>query len=199
MVSRRLVLQSGAAAAALFASGVRTAWAANAPGVTDTEIKIGQTMPYSGPASAYGVNGRTEVAYCRMTNEKGGINGRKINLISLDDSLSPSKTVEQTRRLVEQEQVAFIFGNPGTASNAAIRSYLNDNKVPQLFVACLAIRNIIRGRSVYIRTTGAKRATTPSTSSAPTPTRRLLCSIKKSRSTIIRSGSETVSAPITLR
>jgi branched-chain amino acid transport system substrate-binding protein len=135
MVSRRLFLQSSVAAATYLASGLAIARAASAPGVTDTEIKFGQTMPYSGPASAYGVNGRTEVAYCKMTNEMGGVNGRKLNLISLDDSLSPSKTVEQTRRLVEQEQVAFVFGSPGTASNAAVRSYLNDNKVPQLFVA----------------------------------------------------------------
>jgi branched-chain amino acid transport system substrate-binding protein len=135
MLSRRLFLQSSAAAASSFASGLAIARDANAPGVTDTEIKFGQSMPYSGPASAYGVIGRTEVAYCKMTNEMGGVNGRKLNLISLDDSLSPSKTVEQTRRLIEQEQVAFVFGSPGTASNAAVRSYLNDNKVPQLFVA----------------------------------------------------------------
>jgi branched-chain amino acid transport system substrate-binding protein len=79
-------------------------------------------MPYSGPASTYGVNGRTEVAYCKMTNEMGGVNGRKLNLISLDDGLSPPKTAEQIRRLIELEQVAFIFGTLGTASNAAIGS-----------------------------------------------------------------------------
>ena len=92
-------------------------------------------MPYSGPVSAYGAIGRAEVAYFRMINEQGGINGRKINLISLDDGYSPPKTVEQTRRLVEQEQVAFIFNSLGTPTNIAIRQYLNDNKVPQLFVA----------------------------------------------------------------
>ena len=92
-------------------------------------------MPYSGPASAYGVIGRTEAAYFKMINETGGVNGRKINLISLDDGYSPPKTVEQIRRLVEQEQVAFIFESLGTPTNAAIRPYLNDNKVPQLFVA----------------------------------------------------------------
>jgi branched-chain amino acid transport system substrate-binding protein len=135
MVSRRLFLQSSAATAAYLASGVWAARAANAPGVTDTEIKIGQTMPYSGPASAQSVIGRTETAYFKMINEMGGVNGRKLNLISLDDGYSPPKTVEQTRRLVEQEQVAFIFGNVGTPTNAAIRSYLNDNKVPQLFIA----------------------------------------------------------------
>ena len=98
------------------ALGVWPVWAANAPGVTDTEIKMGQTMPYSGPGSPYGANGRTEAAYFKMINEQGGVNGRKLNLISLDDSYSPPKTVEQTRRLVEQEQVAFIFGSLGTAS-----------------------------------------------------------------------------------
>ncbi|MBV8568919.1 MAG: ABC transporter substrate-binding protein, partial [Methylobacteriaceae bacterium] len=93
--------------------------AANAPGVTDTEIKIGQTMPYSGPASAYGAIGRAEIAYFRMINETGGVNGRKINLVSLDDGYSPPRTVEQIRRLVEEEQVAFIFNSLGTPSNSA--------------------------------------------------------------------------------
>jgi branched-chain amino acid transport system substrate-binding protein len=134
MITRRSFLQSSAAAAALAASA-GSARADNAPGVTDTEIKIGQTMPYSGPASAYSVIGRAETAYFKMINEQGGVNGRKINLISLDDAYSPPKTVEQTRRLVEQEQVAFIFNSLGTPCNAAIRQYLNDNKVPQLFVA----------------------------------------------------------------
>ncbi|HEV3043686.1 MAG TPA: ABC transporter substrate-binding protein, partial [Roseiarcus sp.] len=134
MITRRTFLQSSAAAAA-FAASASSARADNAPGVTDTEIKIGQTMPYSGPASAYGVIGRTEAAYFKMINEKGGVNGRKINFISLDDAYSPPKTVEQIRRLVEQEQVAFIFNSLGTPPNAAIRQYLNDNKVPQLFVA----------------------------------------------------------------
>ena len=135
MVSRRRFLCSSVASAAYLALGSTPIRAAlNAPGVTDSEIKIGQTMPYSGPASAYGMNGRTHSAYFKMINEQGGINGRKINLISLDDGLQPAKTVEQTRRLVEQEQVAFIFGSLGTISNAAVRSYLNDNKVPQLFI-----------------------------------------------------------------
>ena len=134
MINRRTFLQSSAAAAA-FAARVSSARADNAPGVTDAEIKIGQTMPYSGPASAYGVIGRTEAAYFKMINEQGGINGRKINLISLNDGYSPPKTVEQVRRLVEQEQVAFLFNTLGTAPNAAIRQYLNDNKVPQLFVS----------------------------------------------------------------
>jgi branched-chain amino acid transport system substrate-binding protein len=95
-------------------------------------------QPYSGPASNYGVIGRTEAAYFKMINEQGGVKGRKVNLISLDDGYSPPKTVEQTRRLVEQEQVAFIFGSLGTPTNAAIHQYLNDNKVPQLFIASSA-------------------------------------------------------------
>jgi branched-chain amino acid transport system substrate-binding protein len=134
MITRRSFLQSSAAAAALAASA-SSARADNAPGVTDTEIKIGQTMPYSGPASAYGVIGKTATAYFKMINEQGGINGRKINLVSLDDAYSPPKTVEQVRRLVEDEKVAFLFNTLGTPPNLAIRQYLNDNKVPQLFVA----------------------------------------------------------------
>jgi branched-chain amino acid transport system substrate-binding protein len=134
MFTRRSFLRSSAAVAALAASA-SSARADNAPGVTDTEIKIGQTMPYSGPASAYGVIGRTEAAYFSMINEQGGISGRKINLISLDDSYSPPKTVEQVRRLVEDEKVAFCFQTLGTPPNLAIRQYLNDNRIPQLFVA----------------------------------------------------------------
>ena len=134
MITRRTFLQSSAAVAA-FAASAGSARAENAPGVTDTEIKIGQTMPYSGPASAYGVIGRTEAAYFKMINEQGGIGGRKINFISLDDSYSPPKTVEQVRRLVEDEKVAFLFQTLGTPPNLAIRKYLNDNEVPQLFVS----------------------------------------------------------------
>ena len=103
------------------------------PGASDTEIKIGNTMPYSGPASAYGAIGKSETAYFNMLNEHGGINGRKINFISRDDGYSPPKTVEQVRQLVEQDQVLFLFNTLGTPPNTAIRGYLNDNKVPQLF------------------------------------------------------------------
>ncbi|HWG79937.1 MAG TPA: ABC transporter substrate-binding protein [Stellaceae bacterium] len=106
-----------------------------APGVTDTEIKIGQTMPYSGPASSYGTIGRAEAAYFAMINEKGGVNGRKINLISLDDGYSPPRTVEQVRKLVEQDGVAFTFNTLGTPTNTAIHKYMNQHKVPHLFVA----------------------------------------------------------------
>ena len=133
MLTRRSFLQSSAAAALAASAG--SARAANAPGVTDTEIKIGQTMPYSGPASAYGVIGRAEVAYFKMINERGGVNGRKIDLISLDDGYSPPRTVEQVRRLVEEEQVGFLFNTLGTPPNLAIRPYCNEHKIPQLFVA----------------------------------------------------------------
>ncbi len=105
----------------------------NAPGVTDTEIKIGQTMPYSGPASAWGTIGRAELAYIKMINDRGGVKGRKISLISLDDGFSPPKTVEQTRRLVEDDGVAFIYGSLGPG-NLAIRDYLNEHRVPHLFI-----------------------------------------------------------------
>lgn len=106
------------------------------PGASDTEIKIGQAMPYSGPASAYGAIGKAEAAYFDYRNkEKGGINGRKINFISLDDGYSPPKTVEQVRRLVEQDEVLLIFQSLGTPSNTAIHKYMNAKKVPQLFVA----------------------------------------------------------------
>jgi len=135
MISRRTLLQAGVVSAAALATGVRTARAANAPGVTDTEIKIGQTMPYSGPASAYGVIGKADAAYFKMINDQGGINGRKLTLLSYDDGYSPPKTVEQIRKLVEQDGVAFIFNSLGTPCNYAIRPYLTENKVPQLYVA----------------------------------------------------------------
>ncbi|WBU29265.1 ABC transporter substrate-binding protein [Rhodopseudomonas palustris] len=105
------------------------------PGITQTEIRIGQTMPYSGPVSAFGILGKGELAYFKMVNDRGGINGRKINLISLDDGYVPPKTVEQTRRLVESDEVSFIFSTMGTAHNTAIAKYLQNKKVPQLFVA----------------------------------------------------------------
>jgi branched-chain amino acid transport system substrate-binding protein len=111
------------------------ATAENAPGVSATEIRIGQTMPYSGPASAYAVIGKFEAAYFQMINEQGGINGRKVVLLSQDDGYNPAKAVEVTRRLVEEEHVAFIFNSLGTASNTATEKYLNDRKVPQIFVA----------------------------------------------------------------
>jgi branched-chain amino acid transport system substrate-binding protein len=130
-LSRRAVL--GGAATALAAPAI--AAGKPTPGVTDTEIKIGQTMPYSGNASAYGLNGRAHAAYFRMINEQGGINGRTINFISLDDGYSPPKTVELARQLVERDQVLFLFAPLGTQCNTAIQKYMNQKKVPQLFVA----------------------------------------------------------------
>ena len=112
-----------------------TSIAARMRGVTSTEIRIGQTMPYSGPVSAFGALGKGETGYFRMVNERGGINGRKVNLISLDDSYSPPKTVEQTRRLVESDEVALIFSSIGTAHNTAIAKYLQSKNIPQLFLA----------------------------------------------------------------
>jgi branched-chain amino acid transport system substrate-binding protein len=105
------------------------------PGATDTEIKIGNTNPYSGPASPYGTVGKTQVGYFRMINELGGVNGRKINFITLDDAYSPPKTVEMVRRLVESDQALLLFANVGTATNLAIHKYVNTKKVPHLFVS----------------------------------------------------------------
>jgi ABC-type branched-subunit amino acid transport system substrate-binding protein len=105
------------------------------PGASDTEIRVGNIMPYSGPASAYGTIGKAQAAYFRMINERGGINGRKINFISYDDAYSPPKTVEQARKLVESDEVLLIFSSLGTATNSAIQKYMNAKKVPQLFVA----------------------------------------------------------------
>ena len=108
--------------------------AAEMRGVTTTEIRIGQTMPYSGPVSAFGALGKSEVAYFKMVNDRGGINGRMVKLISLDDGYAPPKTVEQTRRLVESDEVALIFSSIGTAHNTAIAKYLQSKNIPQLFV-----------------------------------------------------------------
>jgi branched-chain amino acid transport system substrate-binding protein len=105
------------------------------PGASDTEIKIGNTNPYSGPASAYGTIGKTIAAYFKMVNEQGGINGRKVNFITYDDGYSPPKTVEMARKLVEQDQVLFLFQTLGTPPNTAIHKYMNMRKVPQMHVA----------------------------------------------------------------
>ena len=130
-------LAVAAATLALFATASTTALAQKKydTGATDTEIKIGNIMPYSGPASAYGVIGKTEQAYFNKINAAGGINGRKINFISYDDGYSPPKTVEQARKLVESDEVLFIFNSLGTPPNSAIHKYMNAKKVPQLFVA----------------------------------------------------------------
>jgi branched-chain amino acid transport system substrate-binding protein len=131
----RLIRLSLVAAVGVTLSHAASAQKKYDTGATDQEIKIGQTYAYSGPASAYGTIGRVEAAYFNMINEKGGINGRKINLISLDDGYSPPKTVEQTRKLIEQDQVLFIFNTLGTPTNTAIQKYLNSKKIPQLFLA----------------------------------------------------------------
>ena len=131
----RLVALSAAAALLAASSGGALAQKKYDTGATDTEIKIGNIMPYSGPASAYGVIGSTEAAYFKKINAEGGINGRKINFISYDDAYSPPKTVEQARKLVESDEVLFIFNPLGTPPNSAIQKYMNAKKVPQLFVA----------------------------------------------------------------
>src|SRR5439155_688583 len=105
------------------------------PGLTATEVKIGNTNPYSGPASSYGTIGKAIAAYFRMVNDEGGINGRKLNFVSLDDGYAPPKTVEMARQLLEQEQVLFLFQTLGTPTNTAIWKYMNDQHVPHLFVA----------------------------------------------------------------
>src|SRR5258708_2202450 len=128
------------AALVAFASGAAMAQKQYDTGATDTEIKIGNTMPYSGPASAYGIIGKTVTAYFKMINDNGGINGRKINFISYDDAYSPPKTVEQARKLVESDEMLFLFAPLGTAPNAAIQKYMNQKKVPQLFVGTGASR-----------------------------------------------------------
>jgi branched-chain amino acid transport system substrate-binding protein len=127
----------GGAAVALLVSAVATASLAQkqyGPGVTDTEIKIGTTTPYSGPASAYSAGAVSINAYFKMINEQGGVNGRKIDFITLDDAYSPPKTVEQIRRLIESDEVLFLINPVGTATNMAVLKYINQKKVPHLFV-----------------------------------------------------------------
>lgn len=135
-ITTRTVVASAAALTLLAASGSGAiAQKKYDIGATDTEIKIGNIMPYSGPASAYGVIGKTEAAYFKKINDAGGINGRKINFITYDDGYSPPKTVEQARKLVESDEVLLVFNALGTPPNSAIHKYMNSKKVPQLFVA----------------------------------------------------------------
>ena len=138
-ITRRSILAAvpGALAFAAPFSSVSPARAEKqyGPGVTDTEIKIGNTGPYSGPASSYGTIGKAEAAYFRMLNDQGGVNGRKISFISYDDGYSPPKTVERVRKLVEEDGVLLMLAPLGTPTNSAIQRYLNQKKVPQLFVA----------------------------------------------------------------
>src|SRR6188768_2676683 len=135
MTTNRLAIASAAFAVLAATSSGALAQKKYDTGATDTEIKIGNIMPYSGPASAYGVIGRTEAAYFKKINEEGGINGRKINFVSYDDAYSPPKTVEQARKLVESDEVLLVFNPLGTPPNSAIQKYMNSKKVPQLFVA----------------------------------------------------------------
>lgn len=132
--TKRDFLATIAASTAILVVAPVFAQAKNAPGITDTEIKIGQTLPLSGPAAAFSVGSKSLKAYFDKVNAQGGVNGRKINLIQLDDAFSPPKTVEQTRKLVEQDQVAFMLFSAGTAPSLVVRKYLNSKKVPQLFV-----------------------------------------------------------------
>ena len=133
-MKRKLVPIAALLAAAL-ASPATLAQKKYDPGASDAEIRIGNTNPYSGPASAYGTIGKTITAYFKMVDDQGGINGRKINFISYDDAYSPPKTVEMVRKLVEQDNVLFVFQTLGTPSNTAIHKYMNMKKVPQLHVA----------------------------------------------------------------
>ncbi|HEX8077839.1 MAG TPA: ABC transporter substrate-binding protein [Chthoniobacterales bacterium] len=136
-VTRRGLLAG--AISAPFLSGTRS-WAAGEPGVTSTEIKLGTTAPYSGPLSSLAIYGEAQTAFFRMINDRGGINGRKVNLLSLDNAFSPPKAVEQTRKLVEDEGVFAIAGSLGTPTNAAVQKYLNDKAVPFLFLTSGAER-----------------------------------------------------------
>ncbi len=133
--NRRTFLAGVSSAAVLSASGTALAQKKYSEGASDSEIKIGNTNPYSGPASAYGVIGKTISAYWKSVNEAGGINGRKVNFISLDDGYNPAKTVEVVRQLVEQDKVLCTFNTLGTPCNTAIHKYMNQKKVPMLFVA----------------------------------------------------------------
>jgi branched-chain amino acid transport system substrate-binding protein len=131
MITRRATMAAGLAAMV----GVRSAKAAESPGASATTLKIGNTMPYSGPASAYGMIGRTEAAFFQSVDDQGGVANHRIDFISLDDGYSPPRTVEDVRRLIEQDQVAFLFQTLGTPSNSAIVDYVNKKQVPHLFLA----------------------------------------------------------------
>jgi ABC-type branched-subunit amino acid transport system substrate-binding protein len=135
MKNKKLTLLAAAAAFTVLASQGAFAQKKYDTGASDSEIKIGNVEAYSGPASAYGIIGKTEDAYFKMINENGGVNGRKINFISYDDGYSPPKTVEQTRKLIESDEVLFVFNALGTPTQTAVQKYHNSKKVPQLFVA----------------------------------------------------------------
>jgi ABC-type branched-subunit amino acid transport system substrate-binding protein len=133
---RRELIGGALAGGAMVALGAGRARAANAPGITAGQILIGQCMPYSGVVSAYGILGKGHLAFIHWYNDtNGGVNGRKIKLLSMDDGYNPARSLENVRKMVEEDGVAFIFGSIGTATNTAVRKYLNDNKIPQLFLA----------------------------------------------------------------
>ena len=134
MALRKWLAPSAVAALALLVAAPSFAQKKYGPGVTDKEIKIGTTTPFSGPASAYSASAVSATAFFTMINEKGGINGRKINYVALDDAYSPPKTVEQVRKLVESEEVLFLVNNVGTATNMAVVKYINQKQVPHLFI-----------------------------------------------------------------
>ena len=135
MNNKKISLFAGVAALSLLTTQAALAQKKYDTGASDTEIKIGNVMPYSGPASAYGIIGKTEEAYFKMINDQGGINGRKINFISYDDAYSPPKAVEQVRKLIESDEVLLVFNALGTATQTAVQKYHNAKKVPQLFLA----------------------------------------------------------------
>ena len=162
------------------------------PGASDSELKIGNIVPYSGPASVYSVYGRVFEAYFNRVNEQGGINGRRIKLISYDDGYLPPKTVEQARRLVESDEVLFLFGVVGTPTNAAIMKYMNTKKVrscsPARGLRCWPILSTFPGRSVSSRTIRPKGASTR-LGFLPTRQRRAsACSIRMTISARICCG-----------
>lgn len=132
LVLGRRSLVAGSAVASLAAMSPAIVWAQETPGVTETEIRIGSTTSLSGPVSALGTQARCQEAFFKRINDKGGIAGRKINYIYYDDGFSPPKTVEQVRRLIEQDKVAFLFNMLGTAPNSAVAKYINQKKVPHL-------------------------------------------------------------------
>lgn len=131
----RALILAAIAAGALMTGSAAIAQKKYGPGASDAEVKVGNFVPYSGPASAYGIVGQTLAAYAKMVNDKGGVNGRRINLVSYDDAYSPPKAVEQTRKLVESDEVLFLYQTLGTPSNSAVMKYLNQRKVPQLMVS----------------------------------------------------------------
>ena len=182
LTRRALLAAAGPGALALAAPWPARAAKKYGPGVTDTEIKIGNTGPYSGPASSYGSIPKSMAAYYRMVNDQGGVNGREIKFISYDDGYTPPKTVEMTRKLVEQDEVLAIASPLGTPTNSATWHYMNQKKVPQLFIASGATkwttRRAIPGLSAGSRIIRARAAYTRPSSWPTSPTARSACSIR---------------------